>query len=738
MGSLVTPEAILVWAAAWVVGLLVALMPYGMYGMPVLGVGLAVLARRMPRWRRRGLVAGVWVVAGVIGLLAGLYLHWRTPQPGPNDISRRAPESDVVVTGRVLNPPRLNAAGKRRFFLAAEQLEVGEAPYTRTERVTGNLYVTVAPDQAAGVTPGRKVAVRGDLYLPVKAAFRGGFDFRNYLIQHGTFAGLRGEQVQVVDRGGAGWGFWRLRQRITDVHQQALGDRGGPLVSAMVVGARVVDLDGNLRAMFTRAGLAHTIAASGFHVSLLLGAVLAVTHRLGLRVQLVAGLLALGVFVLLAGFEAGVARASLMGAVGLWGLVQTGQGDVTGKRQPLPLLLLVAAVLLLYNPNWITNLGFQFSFLATLGLMLWATPMAQRLTFLPPRLAEFIAVPTAAYLWTLPLQLHYFGLINTYTIPLNAVAAPLVTVLTLGGMVTAVLGLVQFQVGVWAAALLQYPLNLLLGLVQWTNQLPWNSIAAGRITVGQVVLLYGLLGLLSWGWLWQRRRWLWAVWLGVAAVVLPLLIGHATRLQFTALDTGRVPVMVVQARGRVAVINAGDERTVRFTLLPFLQLQGVNRIDLGVAWPGVPNQGWTTLRQFLPVRAVYGEGATQPLSALQGVRLGPVRFQVTDTQPPLLHITASRESLLWLPDTTLEQQDTLVRQGVPSAQVIWWSGGHLGNNLLRTVQPYGAIASNFRVPKGEMGRLERWKIRTFVTGQAGAVQWQPGRGFSGGRQESAG
>lgn len=708
MGALFTPERLLVWAGAWVLGLLVAQVPYGMYVLPVAGLVLALVALRMPKWRRQGLVAWVWVVAGVVGLLAGLYLQWRTPQPGPNDISTKAPQFDVVVTGRALNLPRLNASGKRRFFLAVEQIEVGEAPYIRTERVTGNLYVTVAPDQAEGVTPGRKVSVKGDLYLPVTAAFRGGFDFKNYLAQHNTFAGMRGETVTVDPASGQRWGFWWIRQRIADVHRQALGDEQGPLVSAMVVGARVVDLDTNLRAAFTRAGLAHTIAASGFHVSLLLGTVLALTHRLGLRAQLVAGLLALAGFALLAGFEAGVARASVMGAVGLWGLVQTGQGDVTGKRQPLPLLLLVAASLLLYNPNWIGNLGFQFSFLATLGLMLWATPIAQRLTLLPPALAEWIAVPTAAYLWTLPLQLYTFGLINTYTIPLNAVAAPLVMVLTLGGMVTAVIGLVQFQLGVWAASLLRYPLSLLLAIVNWTNQLPGNSLAAGKITAGQLVLLYGLLGLLCWGWLWQRRRWLWVVLFGIASVLVPLLVGHATRLEFTALDTGRIPVMVVQARGRVAVINAGNERTVRFTLLPFLQLQGVNAIDVGVAWPGVPNQGWTDLQRVMPVRALYGEGvqgfSPRPLAQLSEVSLGLVRFEVTNTQPPLLRMTARNESLVWLPDSTFAQQDVLVRQGVPPAQVLWWSGGTLGNNLLRALQPYGAIASNFRVRRG------RWAV----------------------------
>ncbi|WAS05611.1 ComEC/Rec2 family competence protein [Gloeomargaritales cyanobacterium VI4D9] len=754
MGKSFNSQVVVVLCAAWVLGLLAALVPYRWGGIALGGVALAGLALalaglalRLPLLRRWGLVWWVWLLAGVIALLAGFYFQWRTPQPGSQDISRKAPEFDVVVTGKALNLPRLNSSGKRRFFLEAQQMELGEAPYTRAERVTGKLYVTVAPDQAEGITPGRKVSIKGDVYLPVTAAFQGGFDFKNYLAQNDAFAGMRGEEVYFTDPTGQGsWGFWRLRQKIVDVHTQALGALRGPLVSAMVVGARVVDLDGNLRTAFTRAGLAHTIAASGFHVSLLLGTVLALTNRLGLRTQMLAGLGALGLFVMLAGFEAGVARASLMGAVGLWGLVQTGEGDVTGKRQPLHLLLLVAAVLLLYNPNWIGNLGFQFSFLATLGLMLLATPIAQSLTFLPPALAELIAVPTAAYLWTLPLQLYSFGLINTYAILLNAVAAPLITVLTLGGMVTAVVGLVLFPAGVWAAKLLAYPLDFLLAIVTWTNQLPFNSLAAGKITAGQMVLVYVLLGLVCSGWDWWRRRWGWVALFGVAMILMPLLYNRMTQLEFTVLDTGRIPVMVIENRGKVGVINAGDEKTVKFTLLPFLQLQGVNQIDLGVAMPGVSNEGWANLSAVLPVRQLYGELpdpkppkiTPQPLSALQDVVLGQVNLTLTQTQPSLLRMTAGNESLVWLPESRFEQQDALVKQGVLPAHVLWWSGGTLGNRLLQTLRPYGAIASNFRVKKGDLGRLKRLQIPTFVTGQAGAVQWRPGRGFSGGRQESAG
>ena len=756
MGKSFTSQVVVVLSAAWVLGLLGALVPYRWGGLSLGGVvlaglalALAGLALRLPLLRRWGLVWWVWLVAGGIALLAGFYLQWRTPQPGPQDISRKAPEFDVVVTGKALNLPRLNSSGKRRFFLEAQQMELGEAPYTRTERVTGKLYVTVAPDQAEGITPGRKVSIKGDVYLPVTAAFQGGFDFKNYLAQNDTFAGLRGEEVYFSDPTGQGtWGFWRVRQKIVDVHSQALGTLRGPFVSAMVVGARAVDMDNGLKSAFTRAGLAHALAASGYQVSLILASVLALTRALPLNVQLGAGFAALGLFVCLAGLEPAVARAAVMGSVALFALVQSEQADrdMTGKRQPVHLLLLTASVLLIYDPNWIGNLGFQFSFLATLGLMLLATPIAQSLTFLPPALAELIAVPTAAYLWTLPLQLYSFGLINTYAILLNAVAAPIITLLTLGGMVTALVGLVFGGVGAWLTQWLAWPVDALIGMVNWTNQLPFNSLAAGKITLGQMGLLYILLTLVSSGLLWWRRRWGWVALFGVAMILMPLLYNRMTQLEFTVLDTGRIPVMVIENRGKVGVINAGDEKTVKFTLLPFLQLQGVNQIDLGVAMPGVPNQGWTNLSAVLPVRQLYGELpdpkppniTPQPLSALQDVVLGQVNLTFTQTQPSLLRVTAGNESLVWLPESSFEQQDALVKQGVRPAHVLWWSGGSLGNRLLQTLQPYGAIASNFRVKKSDLGRLERLQIPTFVTGQAGAVQWRPGRGFSGGRQESAG
>lgn len=83
--------------------------------------------------------------------------------------------------------------------------------------------------------------------------------------------------------------------------------------------------------------------------------------------------------------------------------------------------------------------------------------------------------------------------------------------------------------------------------------------------------------------------------IGIVVTLIPLGMG-ANLMQVTVLATDRDPVMVIRDRGRVAIVNSNDEKTVQFTLLPFLQKVGVNQIHLAIALnANAPMNGWQTL-----------------------------------------------------------------------------------------------------------------------------------------------
>lgn len=115
------------------------------------------------------------------------------------------------------------------------------------------------------------------------------------------------------------------------------------------------------------------------------------------------------------------------------------------------------------------DLGFRFSieFLATLGLIVTVPALVNRLAWLPPAIASLIAVPLAATLWTLPVQLSVFGVIPSYSLLLNVLSTPLISIISIGGIISALVGLIWTQAGSFIASVLHYPTDWLIKLVEF-------------------------------------------------------------------------------------------------------------------------------------------------------------------------------------------------------------------------------------------------------------------------------
>jgi competence protein ComEC len=307
----------------------------------------------------------VWAALGV-AVFAGCWLAWRTPQPNPQDISRwlgSAAQAPARVQGRVEALPKRTSTGRLQVWLAAETVQ---SPRKVTTPVQGRLYLTTDPATAPAILPGQRLTAQGRLYRPSAAQNPGGFDFRRWLASQEAFAGFSATRIEVV--GQPQWGWWSLRQRIVEAQRQWLGDRSGALVSALAIGNGAVSLPELVQAAFTRLGLSHITAASGFQISLLLGVTLALTQKTAPRLQLLLGSGLLLLFLGLAGPQPSVVRSVVMGIGGLLALINR------QRLQAQSFLLATAIALLVWQPLWILDLGFQFSFLATLGLMVRSVP----------------------------------------------------------------------------------------------------------------------------------------------------------------------------------------------------------------------------------------------------------------------------------------------------------------------------------------------------------------------------
>ena len=466
-------------------------------GLVILAIGCSIW---LPKRWRLGPTRYQWLLAGIIGLVGAAYCLWRIPQPAVDDVSRHAP-GNYSAYGEVLSLPQVNRSGKGKFWLETHgvQNRASDAAFVSRQRASGKLYVTAPLKQTENLYPGQAVKVTGRLYEPSTAKQPGEFDFKAYLAKQGSFAGLSAKYIDGRPNTEQPQpGLWQVRQRIVRAQGRWMGEKGA-LISAMVLGRRAVDLPYDLRDAFIQAGLAHTLAASGFHVALVLGLVLSLLNWQPARTQAMGGSVALLIYVGLTGLQPSVMRAAIMG----WGAML---GLALGRKvKPLSCLGLAAFLLLVWNPRWIWDIGFQLSVAATLGLMVMATALAKRLDWLPGAIATLLSVPIAAYLWILPLQLYHFGVVPSYSIILNTVATPLITVVSLGGFMSAMVSLIWPLAGSAIAWLLATPVQLLIALVNLFNQLPGHQLEIGNISAWLVVVIYGLYGTITIGLIHRSR-----------------------------------------------------------------------------------------------------------------------------------------------------------------------------------------------------------------------------------------
>jgi competence protein ComEC len=358
------------------------------------------------------LVALVGVLAGL--LVGGARLH---------SIDRGAlqvrPGTHVLIDGFVAGVPRR----------AHGEVDV------RVNSPAGRLLVS-APEPVGELPVGSEVRAGGVLKEPEpwRAA---------YLRRQGIAMILR---VDRIDRGsGARGGLTGWVDGVRVRAETALG-RGMPEREAALARGFVLGeddrIDGRTRDDFQRSNLTHLLAVSGENVILLgvLAWPLLALLGLPLRARLFGTLCLIAIYVPVTGAGPSIQRAGVMGAAGLIAAL------ADRPRSRWYAVLLAAGATLAVNPRAEGDVGWQLSFAAVIGIMLWAKRLAAVISGDAERrstrhaLAEAVAVTASATVATAPLMAAAFDQFSPAALPANVLAAPAVAPAMWLGMLTGILG----------------------------------------------------------------------------------------------------------------------------------------------------------------------------------------------------------------------------------------------------------------------------------------------------------
>ncbi len=349
------------------------------------------------------------------------------------------------------------------------------------------------------------------------------------------------------------------------------------LMAALACGYRSGLDNTELYQQFQTCGLAHLVAVSGAHLSLVMTILeTLLIHCFIPRSGRLAILgLVLGLYLLFSGWAISTLRAALMTVTALSSFFA---GRRSSSLQALSLCIIAFLVL---DPLCACSVSFALSAGATLGIILFSRLIASWLpskqSFLRSYISEPLAMTLAANLTTLPLSAALFAQIPILG-PLTNLVCALPFVIALGGsLFVALTALVSSTLARIVFSLMEFPLELLQFLVQNLSSVSFCCVP--------VDLSVPLALLLSFALAWALWRW-WPQCLSVKSIIscgLAGLLGVAlwavvleTKEEVIMLDVGQGDAILIRSQGATLLIDTGNQDTL---LKRALGRRGISSLD---------------------------------------------------------------------------------------------------------------------------------------------------------------
>lgn len=348
------------------------------------------------------------------------------------------------------------------------------------------------------------------------------------------------------------------------------------LVPALVVGDDG-GLDPELADDFRTTGLTHLLAVSGTNLTLVVGFLLILGRRLGVRGRWLHALAAVGIvgFVITARAEPSVVRAAAMGTVALVGMGRNGR-----SRGTRGLGVAVLGLLLVW-PRLAVTAGFALSVLATAGILLLAPVWRDALMRWAPRwVAEAVSVPLAAQVACTPVVAALSGQVSLVAVGANLLAAPAVAPATVLGLAGGLLGLVWAPLGTVVAAPAAWSAGWIIAVARSGADVPTAAVDWGSGPVPLLALTLACLAAVPLAPRLLRRPGSALACTGLLAVVMlvrpPTPGWPPDGWVLAACDVGQGDGLVIRAGDHAAVVvDAGPEPTAMDACLDRLEVRSV-------------------------------------------------------------------------------------------------------------------------------------------------------------------
>ncbi|MFO7807166.1 MAG: ComEC/Rec2 family competence protein [Candidatus Moraniibacteriota bacterium] len=249
---------------------------------------------------------------------------------------------------------------------------------------------------------------------------------------------------------------------------------------------------------FRQTGTTHTVAVSGFNITVLAGFFMWLGVLLGFWRQKAFWIAVLGIafFVLMIGSPSSAVRAGIMGILILWA---SKRGRLAGSVRAI---VLAGAIMVWFSPLiLIYDAGFQLSFLAAASIVLVYEPLSQKVSIENDFLEwkSILLVTLSAQLGVLGILVYNFETFSPVSFLANLIILPAIPLIMLGGFVSVFVGFFSYFLASFIALPTKVALSLEIKAVEKLAEISWASVEIGNVGIWWVAGYYLFLALfISW------------------------------------------------------------------------------------------------------------------------------------------------------------------------------------------------------------------------------------------------
>lgn len=459
---------------------------------------------------------------------------------------------------------------------------------------------------------GDYICMSGTVSVPDSATNPGNFDQYIYLRNKGYYLCISNGTIESGNhRPYSIEGFlYGIKNRCTKIIDNSFDSESAGIVKAMLVADKST-LDKNIKKLYSENGIAHIMAISGVHVAIIGMTLYGFLRKLRIG-RLISGTFSIAIIILygiMTGMSSSTERAVIM-------LILSIAAEYFGRKTDAPTSMGFAMIIMvLGNPYVILDAGFQLSFAAITGVTVVAPQLRKLLRMFKRfikeadekkkqkhkkimslrkmiiKLIDALVVGIASFITTTPVIIYYYYQFPPYSILINLIVIPLVSLIVGGSILVVLTGL--FFTG--AAVVMTYPVRLILFgykyLCIFASGLPGASVLVGHISIGMVfvyylsvVLIFAILRMIRIG---KTEREGPILYLMLATVLFLTVVyevySYDKSLKVVYMDVGQGDGVLLRTSGHGGILidggSSSNKRVGEYVMVPVLKYYGVSEVE---------------------------------------------------------------------------------------------------------------------------------------------------------------